>query len=155
MIANEKSYLDSLFRGVAVDSAPIKDVFDKHFSAKSLSVSLKFSKEQLRQVCIRFHCTAENFFMGTYALLLARFTGADEVLFTVTGAKKIPVYSNFLPEQNLSDYLRALGEQIEHSCEIISTPYEEIAKVYNFPNAPEFISTSQETNGKNFAFIQL
>ncbi len=149
-IVAEKQYLDSLFRGVAVNSAPIRDNFGKNFVAKILKVSVEISKEQLRRACERLNCSEEKFFMGAYGLLLARFAGADEVLFTATSAKKIPVYLNFLPEQSLADYLKTLSEQIENSREIISTPYEEIAKAYDFPIAPEFIFASQGSD-KNFA----
>ena len=140
----EAKYLDSIFRGVSVDSAPIKDMFGKNFVAKKFMTPFEFSNGQ-------FDCSAENFFMGAYGLLLARFAGADEVFFTATGAKKIPVYLNFSPEQNLADYLKSLREQIERSREIICTPYEEIAKAYDFPTAPEFISAPQEISGKSFA----
>ena len=75
----EKQYLDSLFLGVTVDSLPIKDTFEKIFVAKNLKVTLGFSKEQLNQACRRLDCSEENFFMGAYGLLLARFSGADEV----------------------------------------------------------------------------
>ncbi len=140
----EAEYLDSVFRGVSVDSAPIKDAFGKSFVAKKFMTPFEFSNGQ-------FDCSEENFFMGAYALLLARFAGADEVFFTATSDKKIPVYLNFSPEQNLADYLKNLREQIERSREIICTPYEEIAKVYDFPTAPEFISAPQEISGKSFA----
>lgn len=106
----------------------------------------------MRQKCERLHCSEEIFFMGAYALLLARFVGADEVLFAATGTKKFPVILNLSPEQNLADYLKNLREQIERSREIICTPYEEIVKLYNFPNAPEFIFASQKTSRASFAF---
>lgn len=76
---SEKQYLDSLFGGFSVDSLPIEDTFEKNFATKNLKVTLGFSKEQLNQACRRLDCSEENFFMGAYGLLLARFSGADEV----------------------------------------------------------------------------
>jgi len=147
----EKQYLDSLFRGVSVDSAPIKDTFEKNFVSKSFVMPLEISKADLQKICVRFDCSKENFFMGAYSILLARFASADEVFFTATDSKKIPLYLTFSPDQKISDYLKILHEQIECSREIISTPYNEIDKAYNFPNAPEFISTPQKISNKNFA----
>ncbi|MBQ6006563.1 MAG: amino acid adenylation domain-containing protein [Selenomonadaceae bacterium] len=151
MTEAEKLYLDSIFRGVSVDSAPIKDTFEKFFVAKDFKISVELSKEQLRQACKKLDCSEEKFFMGAYSLLLARFAGADEVFFAAAADKKIPVYLNLSPEQNLADYLKNLREQVDRSREIISAPYEEISEAYNFPNAPEFISTPQNIGDKNFA----
>ena len=144
--ANDKQYIDSIFRGVSVDSAPIKDASGKSFVAKNLTVPLEISDGQLRQICGRVGCSAEIFFMGAYSILLARFAGADEVFFAVTADKKIPVYLNLSPEQNIADYLKTLSDQVERSRATISTPYEEIAKAYDFPNAPEFIATPAESS---------
>lgn len=47
--------------------------------------------------------------------------------------------------------MKTLREQINRFCEIICTPYEEIAKAYSFPDAPEFISTPQESTEGIFA----
>ena len=149
--ANEKQYMDSIFCGLSTDSAPIKDTFEKFFVAKNLKMPLKISKEQLKQACERLSCSEENFFMGAYGLLLARFAGADEVLFAATGTKKIPVALNFSPDQNISDLIKILRDQVNRSREIIQTPYEKIAETYGFQNVPEFISTPQKTDEKIFA----
>ena len=125
---NEKKYLDSLFYSISIDSAPIKNKFEKFFVAKNMKITIEISKEQRFQVCKRFGCSEEKFFMSAYGLLLARFAGSDEVFFTATDMKKIPVSLNLSPEQSIADYLKNLSEQIERSREIISTPYEEIAK---------------------------
>ena len=148
--SNEKKYLDSIFRGVSVDSAPIKDAFGKNFVAKKFSAPLEIFGDRLSKICRRLDCSEENFFMGAYALLLARFSGADEVFFAAAGKKKIPVFLNFSPDQTVADYLKNLREQLERSREIICTPYEEISEAYDFPNAPEFFST-QPTSDKFFA----
>ena len=142
--ANEKFYFDSIFCGVSVDSAPIRDAFGENFISKNFKVTLEFSNEQLRQACTRLNCSEENFFMGVYALLLARFAGADEVFFAATSTKKIPVFLNLSSDQNIADYLKVLREQVNRSRETIAAPYEDLAKLYDFPNAPEFISTSNE-----------
>ena len=146
-----KKYLDSVFHGVSIDSAPIKDNFGKNFVAKNFSAPLEISAEQLKKFCLQFNCSEENFFMGAYALLLARFSGADEVFFAAAGKKKIPVFLSLSPDQSLADYLKILREQLERSREIICTPYEKIVELYNFPNAPEFFSTAQTTSDKIFA----
>ena len=143
---NEKQYTDSIFCGLSTDSAPIKDTFEKFFVAKNLKMPLKISKEQLKQACARLSCSEENFFMGAYGLLLARFAGADEVLFAATGTKKIPVALNFSPDQNISDLIKILRDQVNRSREIIQTPYEKISETYGFQNVPEFISTPQKTD---------
>ena len=106
--AVEKKYLDSLFHSVSVDSAPIKDKFEKFFVAKRVEASIEISKEQRSQICKRFGCSEEKFFMGAYGLLLARFAGADEVFFTATDTKKIPVSLNLSPEQSIADYLKKI-----------------------------------------------
>ena len=130
---------------------PIEDTFEKIFVAKNLKVILGFSKEQLNQACRRLDCSEENFFMGAYALLLARFSGAVEVFFIARGEKEIPLYLNLTPEQSVADYMKILSEQMDRSCEIICTPYEEISNAYSFPDAPEFISTPQESTERIFA----
>ena len=114
---SEKKYLDYLFHSVSVDSAPIKDKFEKYFVAKSVKISIEILKEQRSQ----------KFFMGAYGLLLARFAGADEVFFTATDTKKIPVYLTLSPEQSIADYLKNLSEQVERSRGIISTSYQKRA----------------------------
>ena len=129
MTEAEKLYLDSIFRGVSVDSAPIKDTFEKIFVAKNFKISVELSKEQLRQACDKLDCSEEKFFMGAYSLLLARFAGADEVFFTAAADKKIPVYLTLSPEQNLADYLKNLREQVDRSREIISAPYVRRRKI--------------------------
>ena len=91
----EKQCLDSLFRGFSVESLPIRDNFGKSFVAKDLKLPLEISKEQLNQACERFDCSAEILMMSAYVLLLARFAGADEVLFAATNTKKIPVAVTF------------------------------------------------------------
>ncbi|MBQ3443212.1 MAG: AMP-binding protein, partial [Selenomonadaceae bacterium] len=150
-VQNERQYLDSIFRGVSVDSTPIKDTFGKNSVAKQFTIPFEFFDEQLGQVLSKFNCSEENFFMGAYGLLLARFSGADEFFLAVMTSKKIPVFMSFSPDQNINDYLKILSEQVEQSSKIITTPYEEIAETYDFPNAPEFILTPQEISGKNFA----
>ncbi len=87
---SEKIYLDSLFRGVSVISAPVKDTFEKNFAAKNFKTPLDFSGDRLSKAFERLGCSAENFFMGAYSLLLARFAGADEVFFAAAGEKKFP-----------------------------------------------------------------
>ena len=151
MMSSEKKYLDSLFRGFSVESLPIKDTFEKTFVAKKVIVPVETLEEQLDQSCERFHCSKEIFFMSAYALLLARFAGADEVLFAATGAKKFPVALTFSPDQNISDFVKNLRDQVARSREIIETPYEKISETYDFQNVPEFILTSQETSDKIFA----
>ena len=150
-VQNEKQYLDSIFRGVSVDSTPIKDTFGKIFVAKQFTIPFEISDEQLEQILSQFNCSEENFFMGAYGLLLARFSGADEFFLAVITSKKIPVFMGFSPDQNINDYLKILSEQVEQSSKIITTTYEEIAETYDFPNAPEFISTPQGISGKSFA----
>ena len=147
----EKKYLDSLFRGISVDSLPIKDTFGKCSAAKDLKVSLEISKEQINEDCKRFDCSEEIFFMGAYALLLARFVGSDEVLFAATNMKKIPVALTFSFDQSISDLIKNLRDQVNRSREVIGMPYEKIAETYNFPNVPEFIFASQKTSGASFA----
>ena len=147
----ELKYSDSLFRGFSVDSLPMKDTFGKCFEAKDLKVLLDTSKEQLNQACERFDCSEEILLMSAYSLLLARFAGADEVLFAATSTKKIPVAVTFSLDQNISDLIKNLRDQINRSREVIETPYEKIAEIYNFPNVPEFVSTQQETGDKIFA----
>ena len=150
-MTNDKNYLDSLFKGFSVDSLPIKDKFGQAFIGKNLKLCIE--KEQVNSACRKFDCSGEIFLMGAYGLLLARFAGADEVLFSATGTKKIPVALNFSSEQNISDLIKNLGEQVEHSCEVIETPYEEISAAYGFQNVPEFISGSREVNDKTFALL--
>ena len=147
----EKNYTDSLFRGFSVDSLPVRDTFGKCFAAKNLKIPLEISKEQLNRACKRFNCSEEILLMSEYALLLARFSGADEVLFASISDKKIPVAFTFSFDQNIADFIKNLRDQVNRSRETIETSYEKIAETYNFPNVPEFISTQQEVSDKTFA----
>ncbi len=58
---------------------------------------------------------------------------------------------NLSPEQSLADYLKILREQVDRSREKISTPYEKISALYDFPDVPEFIFASSEPHEKFFA----
>jgi len=149
-IQNEKQYLNTIFRGVSVNSMPIKDTPEGFSVAKNLEIKLEISKEQLEKACGRLDCSEEIFFMGAYGLLLARFAGADEVFFVAAADKKIPVYVTFSQEQTTANFFKLLSNQLEKSREIICSPYENIAKAYDFPNAPEFFS-AQGVADSNFA----
>ena len=148
---SEKNYLNSIFRGVSVISVPVKDTFEKNFVARNLKSTIEFSEGHLQKACEKLECSAENFFMGAYGLLLGRFAGAEEVLFAAVGEKKIPVFLSFSPEQSVADLLKILREQVERSREKISMPYEKISELYDFPAAPEFIFAAQEPSEKVFA----
>ncbi len=144
-------YLDSLFKGFSADSLPIRDSFEKIFRAKSLAVPVENLPAKIQLASERFNCPPEIFLMGAYGLLLARFAGADEVLFAAESDKKIPVALNFSSEQNISDVIKNLRDQVERSREVIETPYEKIAEAYGFQSVPEFVSAARELNDRIFA----
>lgn len=148
---DEKNYLNSLFLGVSVDSAPLRDVFEKNFTAKTFKMSFENLHEQIKQACKKFNCSEEIFFMDAYALLLAKFSCAEEVLISAENEKNFPVFITFSSDLKISDSVKNLQEQIKNSREIIQTPCEEIFKIYNFPVAPEFIFSANCNGEKNFA----
>ena len=174
-LAKAKAYYDSVFQGVSVDSLPAPDVFDRESSLRNLRLPLGLKPESLQELCKQQQITENAFFTGTFGLLLARFAGMDEAVFTtiyngrtdprtfeMAGmlVKTLPVYAAAAPEKSVTDYLRELRMQLDQSKANDLYSFAEISRAYDIPGDILFayqgsILHGLELGGQPLEVIQL
>lgn len=141
-----RSYYDSVLKGVVVDSLPAHDVFGTESYLCDWRQEVSVTEEQVSALCAQYGITENVFFTGAFGLLLAKFAGEAESLFTtiyngrtdprtfgMVGmlVKTLPVYVETQLAQTVKDYLVSLKEQLDEAKAHDIYSFAEISRRYD------------------------
>ena len=174
-LAKAKAYYDSVFQGVSADSLPDRDVFSQQAGLCTLRLSLGLVPEKIQGFCTKHQITENVFFTGAFGLLLARFAGNEEAVFTtiyngrtdprtftMAGmlVKTLPVFTAVSDSQGMRGYLENLKKQLDLSKAHDLYSFAEISRAYNIPGDILFayqgsILEGLELGGQALEIIQL
>lgn len=125
-----KKYYNSVFGECELDSVIINDKNDGKPSAKAVYYDFtSFNANDIKEFCRKNGVKTSTFFSGVYGLLLAKFAGAEECLFSTIYngrneklvntcgmfVKTLPVYCDFRKNESVAEFLKNLNTQIESS----------------------------------------
>lgn len=123
-----KEYYNSVFGDCELDSVMINDKNDGKPAAKALRYEFdSFNADEIRKYCRKIGIKTSAFFCGVYGYLLARFSGADESLFSTVYngrneklvrtcgmfVKTLPVYCDFKKSKSVAEFLKELDKQLD------------------------------------------
>ncbi len=144
--AKAKGYYDSIFKGCDSDCLPKPDRNDAVESSGFLTKQTKTPIEPFRSWCQQNGVTLNAFFNAVFGYLLSRYNFSDEAVFTTiyngrsrsetsrsTGmfVKTLPVFCQIDGKSGVSEYVRAVGNQLVGSMENDIYSFSEIASAYD------------------------
>ena len=125
-----KEYYNSVFGGIELDSVMMNDKNDGKSLAKAIEYEFtSFNADDIRKFCRKNGIKTSTFFCGVYGFLLAKFSGADESLFSTIHngrneklsnscgmfVKTLPVYCNFSKNESVAQFLKNLDSQLQNN----------------------------------------
>ncbi|MBQ9679343.1 MAG: amino acid adenylation domain-containing protein [Ruminococcus sp.] len=140
-----KAYYDSIFRGCDSDCLPKADRSGEKESSGFYTKQTETPIAPIRRWCERNGVTLNAFFNAVFGYVVSRYNFSDEAVFTTiyngrsgsesvrsTGmfVKTLPVYCNIDPQLSVSEYVKAVGDQLIGSMENDIYSFSEIAAEY-------------------------
>ncbi|MBB5336290.1 non-ribosomal peptide synthetase [Pectinatus brassicae] len=141
-----KAYYDSVFKGVAVDSLPAADIWGKESFLCRSRHAVMIQPDKIKMLCNDYNVTPNVLFTGIFGIILARFMGTDEALFTtiyngrtdprtfnMVGmlVKTLPVYAAMSLATSVKEYMQLLRGQLDDSKSNDIYSFAEISRNYN------------------------
>ncbi len=141
-----KAYYDSIFKGCDSDCLPKPDRSDPVESSGFLTKQTDIPIAPIREWCDRAGTTVNAFFNAVFGYVVSRFNFSDEAVFTTiyngrsgsetvrsTGmfVKTLPVFCAVDGKASVSDYVRAVGDQLIGSMENDIYSFSEIAAEFD------------------------
>ena len=125
-----KEYYTSVFGGLELDSIPLNDKNEGESVAKKFRYDFdSFNAEDIKKF-VQTHCIkTSTFFDGVFGFLLAKFSGAEESLFSTVFngrnkklihtcgmfVKTMPVYCDTRKNDTIADYLKSIDAQLDNN----------------------------------------
>ena len=125
-----KEYYTSVFGGLELDSIPLNDKNEGESVAKKFRYDFdSFNAEDIKKFA-QTHCIkTSTFFDGVFGFLLAKFSGAEESLFSTVFngrnkklihtcgmfVKTMPVYCDTRKNDTIADYLKSIDAQLDNN----------------------------------------
>jgi len=161
----KKWYLDT-FSGIEVDSLPIPDKKEDTPSFGAVTYDLGLEASEVEGLCRRYGITENIYALGSFGILTALYSGANEALFATIYngreslktartiamlVKTLPVYSRFEKGQEIRDYLAATKEQLLSCMKYDTYPFADLVAETGMTSDLLFVYQGDVLNVGGFA----
>ncbi len=141
-----KQYYDSIFNGVNVNSLPDSDVFDKESSPQKSHKIIPQIAPDISTYCQKHSLSENAFFTAAFAMLLAKFSAHDEVVFSVIYngrnnprafatfgmlVKTLPLFCQIKSNMCISDFVKEVEESLQGLRQHDIFSFAEACSTYN------------------------
>lgn len=125
-----KEYYTSVFGGIELESLPLNDINEGDAYAHELTFNMStFDAAQVSEFVHKHGIKTSTFFDGVFGFLLAKFSGAEESLFSTVFngrnkklihtcgmfVKTMPVYCDTRKNDDVAQYLKSIDAQLDNN----------------------------------------